>query len=172
MRLFLGCPLPGPAAEALAQWTATTFSSEDVRYVPSGNLHITVAFFGEVEEAECERLKLLTSQVAWHAPVVTTGVVRVLGRGALALRTHGLFGRAMSDQLVALWKRQPDREKWRDPAPHVTLARVRHSAGVPALTQPPPMEFALDRLVLYQSLLSSEGSTYNELAQAARAPSP
>lgn len=167
MRVFLACPIPPREAQVLAGWTASRLDPEVARFVAPENLHVTVAFFGEVSLEVAEELCQLTRSVAWKAPDVHAAGMQLYGRNAIAIRVHALFSEPMEAPLRKLWYRQPDSQRHRDPKPHVTLARLRPGAKLPALPDAPePVHFSLDRLVLYQSLLSSEGSSYVELATA------
>ncbi len=47
IRLFIGLPIPEDVLEPLAAWQETSFGkTRDVRIVPPGNVHVTLAFLG------------------------------------------------------------------------------------------------------------------------------
>jgi 2'-5' RNA ligase len=83
-RLFLGCPIePGPAA-TISAWAANDLTG--TRPVPPKNLHVTLLFFGSVDEAARDRLMELTKQTAWNPLTARTGELGAFGKSALALR--------------------------------------------------------------------------------------
>lgn len=168
MRVFLGCPIPPDVASEMAAWAARSFDPRVVRFVPSENLHVTLAFYGEVPVDQLEVMISRVREVPWRAVEGTTGRVLKLGRNAVSLEVDGLLSDPWSAELIELWKMQPYREKRRDPRPHVTVARLRPNVECPILPPSPGFTFSLDRLVLFQSVLSSEGSTYTRLAEARR----
>lgn len=166
MRVFLGCPIPPDVANEMAAWASRELPDTAVRLVPPENLHVTLAFFGEVSVEQALAMIDKVREVRWRAVGVETGRKLIRGRNAFALRIDGLLRAPWSPELIELWQMQPEREKRRDPRPHVTVARLRPNAECPALPLAPDVEFTLNRLVLYQSILSKEGSIYTHLAEA------
>lgn len=172
MRVFLGCPIPPDFACHISSWALQTFDANVVRVIPETNLHVTIAFFGEVDAKRVEELAALTRSVVWKPRLVEITGIQLYGRNAIALDLKGLFDEPFDDALKTLWYRQPEAQRHRDPKPHVTVARLRPGAGAPEMPEPPHLAFTLDRLVLYQSLLRSEGASYRELAEATSPASP
>jgi 2'-5' RNA ligase len=176
MRVFAALPLPREAVDALAP-LATSLAARwpGLRLPRAAGMHLTLHFFGEVDEGGVGRLVGL-----WRAPDLRgpplavsfgslgsfpeRGSPRVvwigIGAGAAAVCD---FQRSLEGRLAALGFR----EDTNGFSPHVTLAR----AGVPA---PPPnalagfaaprLDFIFDECVLFQSVLAPRGPTHVPLA--------
>lgn len=166
MRVFLGCPIPDPIASDMAQWAREHLPSTSVRYVPPENLHVTAIFFGEVTEDQLEDMKTRVRELRWRPVRVSVMGAQMYGRNVLGLSLWGTFGEGWPDGMAELWKMRAHPKSRRDLNPHVTVARLMPGATCPATPPPPKFEFTLDRLVLYQSVLSPEGSVYTPLAEA------
>jgi RNA 2',3'-cyclic 3'-phosphodiesterase len=172
MRVFAALPLPREALHALAPVTAALYARlPGLRPVRAGGLHVTLHFFGEVDEGGVRRLAGLWHDPGLRGPALAVsfgslgrfperGSPRVIwigiGRGASAVCD---FQRALELRIADLGFRE-------DPkgfSPHVTLAR----AGTPA---PPPdaldgfsaprLDFVFGECVLFQSILGPRGPTY------------
>lgn len=166
MRLFLGCPIPEKAAREMEVWATKSLPAERVRLVPAANLHVTLAFFGEVAAEQVELMTAKVHAVPWRPVKVQTERVRPYGRSAIGLDIDGLLKDPWPQELIDLWLLQPERERRRDPKPHVTVARRLSQSTLGELPKPPAIEFSLDELVLYESILSDSGSAYRNLARA------
>ena len=55
-RLFLSIPLPTEYIESISEWSKEYIGHKDIRLTPHGNLHITAAFLGDVEESQIDGL--------------------------------------------------------------------------------------------------------------------
>ncbi len=166
MRLFLGCPIPPDPARMLEAWASSAFPQNVARTVAAINLHVTLAFYGEVETEPAEAMIAKVTALRWNPKPVRTGVPRYFGRNAIGLDVEGLLDDPWPSELIELWRLQPQSERHRDPRPHVTVARLRPKAARPTLPTGPTLKFALAELVLFESRLSTEGSTYFPLARA------
>ena len=176
MRVFAALPLPREALDALAPVsTALRARWPGLRTVRAEGLHLTLHFFGEVDEGGVRRLVELWRDPNLGGPVLAVsfgslgrfperGSPRVIwiGIGDGAARVCD-FQRALESRIAALGFRE-------DPkgfSPHVTLAR----AGAPP---PPPdalegfaaprLDFAFGECVLFQSILGPRGPTYVPLS--------
>ncbi len=197
-RLFLACPVPAHAAEALVQWAHRQWGDQPgVRVFAPEDLHATILFFGEVLVERVGRLRELARTLEWPLLDVRTGDPVALGRTALAIRLRcdspvlydltELFGGGdpLRDTLP-VWSRQnlwslacraaeTDRERARrrrrqgEPFEfHVTLARAKVPPPVPA--HGPDIAFTLDHAALYESHLGGSGSRYTVLARSQLGP--
>lgn len=134
--------------------------------LPAENMHITLAFLGNVDEARI-------------APLVTLAQAWPALDGEWTLDRLGHFpkprivwagSQASSPELMAL-----DAELWqalachgftapqRDFTPHVSLVRQADRAA-PASRLPTPIRWRFDRLALVESQLDNGGSRYRTLA--------
>ena len=153
-RLFFAITPPEALQQQLVHWRAHTFSEDAGRPIAAANLHLTLAFLGDVSPETSTQLQTLASRIRqpafdvalddaghWPRPgVVWLGCQRP-PRGLL--------------QLASLLRAQAARHGCGQPAqpfhPHVTLLR--------AATQPvalPPLGFHLQVSASEFSLFASE----------------
>jgi 2'-5' RNA ligase len=182
VRLFLAAPLPEALqTDVFVALTAARRAAAQARWVRPGQLHLTLAFFGETDgssaQALVEALATVTPRHAGpllglcgaacfgrpHAPNVlfaeVTGEVAALGELAADIRSAA--GRWLAPEAAG----QPF-------VPHLTLARAKGRHGDAALSRCRRAlrghtlgTFALGRLVLYRSELLAAGSEYTALAE-------
>ncbi|MCK4607124.1 MAG: RNA 2',3'-cyclic phosphodiesterase [candidate division Zixibacteria bacterium] len=181
MRLFIALPL-GPQVEAYLGEIAGLLKQKGgaVKWVDARNIHLTVRFLGDTEEAHVGALKELLDTVAGrHAPVQAT-IDRL---GAFPnLRRPRIFWAGLRDSLDALENLateveqgvrrlgfEPEQKRFK---PHLTLGRVRKNQGLDSLAAfIESFEFVetplkLDRLVLFKSTLTPRGPIYDRLHEA------
>lgn len=165
-RLFFGISLPETCRQSLIQWRAETFSADVGRPVAAANLHLTLAFLGDVSGEKAAALQQLAARIrqpgftlklddAGHWP--RSGVVWLGPKQA----PRGLL------QLAQLLRSQAARSGcYQSPLPfhpHVTL--LRH------VMQPVPLpprnfcwQFPVERFALYQSVTARGRTRYDEIA--------
>jgi 2'-5' RNA ligase len=175
MRVFTGLPLPGDAVGRLAgPCTALRRGYPNLRVVRPEGLHVTLQFFGELQEEQvCGLMTELEDPSFAVARIRTTigglgqfppaGAPRVLycplGPGSEAVS-------ALYALLSARLNRQAASGAERAYAAHVTVARskgghVDMTAARELFAFEIPVE--LDRLVLFQSILGRQGAEYRPL---------
>jgi RNA 2',3'-cyclic 3'-phosphodiesterase len=176
MRVFAALPLPPEAVDALAPLTTALHARwEGLRPVRTSGVHLTLHFFGEVDEGGVRRLVGLWGDPVLRGPAISASfgsLGRFPERGSPRVLWIGIdegaarvcdYQRALEARIAALGFR-------RDPkgfSPHLTLAR----AGTPT---PPPdalagfaaprLDFAFGECVLFQSILGPHGPTYVPLS--------
>ena len=169
MRAFMALELPEAFADEVAGISRALAASVEGRFVSAENHHLTLAFLGEVGEAETRSAMAALDVACADA-----------GRVLLAATGLGTFGRARdatlwlgiekNPQLMGLAERVREELSARglaydekDFLPHVTLARrARMPRGaLGELAFPLPDEAA--RVTLFRSILSSEGARYKPL---------
>jgi RNA 2',3'-cyclic 3'-phosphodiesterase len=170
VRLFLGIPLAGAVLAELTTLSKRLRSTPDLRWSAPESWHITLQFLGSVSDEQygclIERLAGLRS-----APVP----VRLGGLGVFDRAGIFYAGVELTPQLDALQSRvvaatapcgfEPESRPYH---PHITLARgkgpkcarelhtfLEHTPSRPKFSRFTAMEF-----LLYESHLSSAGSTY------------
>ena len=171
IRLFTALSVPDEVAEALAR-RQTGLPGANWR--TADQLHITLAFYGEVDERRADDLSVELERAATGGPFeIALSGVGAFGDGH---RTHALWaGVAASERLPVLAgrcrsaaERAAIRIERRDYRPHLTLAYLNAQAD-PARTgnwiaehnllQSPPIR--IDRFGLYSSVLTQAGSRYD-----------
>jgi RNA 2',3'-cyclic 3'-phosphodiesterase len=179
IRAFLAIELPEVLRVGLAQVQEELKRSRaDVRWVPVGNIHLTLKFFGNVPDDEIEALAAAARQAAAEAaplelqatgagafPSPTAPRVVWLGLGGDLLPLTQLFYRL--EKAFAALGYPPEGRAFN---PHLTLGRVKSPANrdklarllekLPPLSWPP---FTVEELILFQSVLSPQGSKYTPL---------
>ncbi|MGY6039942.1 RNA 2',3'-cyclic phosphodiesterase [Aeromonas sp. AE23HZ002T15] len=161
-KLFFALPLPGLAPELVA-WRAE--QPWPGLPVPEANLHLTLAFLGETDEATQERLIAAAelqhcppftvrldqtgwfarAKAAWVGPREWPNELNVLAR---ALRRHGeKLGLGNGEQGYR---------------PHVTLSRKAGEA--PSELPAPDFAVQADRFCLYRSVSTPDGVSYEPIA--------
>jgi 2'-5' RNA ligase len=179
IRAFLAIELPDALRPSLAQVQEELKRSRaEVRWVPVGNIHLTLKFFGNVPDEEIEALaQAARAAAAETAPlqlqVTNAGAfpspqaprVVWLGLGGDVIPLTQLFYRL--EKAFAALGYLPEGRAFN---PHLTLGRVKSPvnrerlarllAKLPPLNWPP---FEVKELILFQSVLSPQGSKYTPL---------
>jgi 2'-5' RNA ligase len=179
IRAFLAIDLPDSIRSRLALVQGELKKSHaDVRWVPVGNIHLTLKFFGNVPEAEIEPLAEAAREVAASQaplelkatlagafPSVTSPRVIWLGLGGDVIPLTQFYHRL--EKALAALGYPPEGRAFN---PHLTLGRVKSPEGRFRLTKIleklPPADwppFQVSEIILFQSVLSPRGSTYTPL---------
>lgn len=157
-------------------------SRADVRWTAVAGIHLTLKFFGEIDEPLVDALAAAAARVGRATPTFTLGVKgvgvfpnlnspRVIWLGlsgqteVLRELVHGL------EQAFAPLGFPPEKRPF---TPHLTLGRVRSGQGREALRRsletvvlPAFPELQVRQLVLMQSTLRPQGALYTPLRQIA-----
>lgn len=164
-RLFFALTLPDVLQQQVIRWRADAFTPEAGRPVAAANLHLTLAFLGDVTAQKETALKKLAGRISqpgfsmvlddlghWPRPGVVWLGTRRAPRGLL--------------QLAELLRSQAARSGcYQSPMPfhpHITLLRdARHAVPIP----PPGFRwaFAVNEFVLYESSFSRGRTRYKAL---------
>lgn len=178
LRLFIGLDLPLVTQQQLAPLCV---GLRDGRWIEPDNLHITLAFIGEMDEAQAEDLHEVLQGVRvdpFELYLSAMGLFDYRGqpkqlwagvRGDLDA-LHGLHRRLLTQiESVGL---KPERRKY---LPHVTLCRFRKET--PATHVQSFIEgnnrfesdpFVVTRFCLFQSHLTRHGADYELLSDYGR----
>jgi len=178
IRAFLAIDLPESLRPGLALAQGELKKSQaDVRWVPPGNIHITLKFFGNLPDAEVPPIIAAARQAASQQAPLS---LEVLGAGAFpSSRSPRVVWLGLGGDLLPLsqffyrlgkaFAQLGYPPEGRAFNPHLTLGRVRSPEGRPQLSRTleklvvdwPP--FQVREIILYQSVLSPRGSTYTPL---------
>jgi len=171
MRAFLAIELPQEIKDYLQTVIAGMAGRvRGVRWVREDGLHITLKFLGEIENETALRIRDVISGIrTGHAPFSASlsgidafpnrrrarVVVVKLGKGIENIRN------IFNDVEEGLLKLDMEPEG-REYTPHITLGRVKEPQPLLEKNVVPleAKEFALDRVVLFQSTLTREGAQY------------
>lgn len=170
IRLFTALSVPDEVADALARRQT---GLPGAKWRAADQLHITLAFYGEVDERRADDLSVELERAATGGPFeIALSGVGAFGDGH---RTRAIWaGVEASDRLSVLAGRCRSAAERagipmerRDYRPHLTLAYLGSDAD-PArigdwiaghnLLQSPPIR--IDRFGLYSSVLTQDGSRY------------
>jgi 2'-5' RNA ligase len=173
--MFFGLDPGAELALQIADWRDRQFPGAG-RPVPPANLHITLAFIGELRERDLESLALgvehwlerrdpggavlnLDQTGYWHRPGIYW-----LGPSAWPAALDQLARKLRHLATSAGGKR--DRNRF---LPHLTLFRnCEHAPPAPSL--PPDFTFGYDHFTLYESRQGRRGVSYHALADWPLAP--
>ncbi|MFQ5519237.1 MAG: RNA 2',3'-cyclic phosphodiesterase [Mariprofundus sp.] len=184
MRLFTALDTPYDITEEIDAWwqgAATHLCAADWRHVPPRNWHLTLAFYGDVEGSEVDDLAEALMKCAGEARPIELETTcfgafprftrpRVLWAGV-----NDSEGSGELKQLARCCRRAGHVTVRKRPAKesafkgHITLARANEFpapidvgilAGMPLF---PRLRWMADSLVLYQSMLHSDGAKYRRL---------
>lgn len=174
MRAFIALPIPASDAEVLE---AMGDRLDVGRTVPSENAHLTLAFLGDVPEADLREVADALETLAPPSFAFDLSGIEAFGT-ALALRGHG--GAPLADLQARVKSRLVgagitlERRRFR---PHVTFARLPQRMTLEDeaklgrfLTRENTMairEVPAREVVLYRSILTRDGAVYEPLAEFA-----
>ena len=171
IRLFTALSVPDEAAEALARRQA---SLPGANWRTVDQMHITLAFYGEVDERRADDLSVELERAATGGPFeIALSGVGAFGDGH---RTQAIWaGVEASERLSVLAGRCRSAAERaaipierRDYRPHLTLAYLKPQADPDRigtwiaehnLLHSPPIR--IDRFGLYSSVLTRDGSRYD-----------
>lgn len=186
IRAFIAIELPEALRQKLSavgqqiQAQAGEPARRAVRWVPAGNMHLTLKFLGEVSSANLKTLaRMLEAEAGRHAPFTfTVGGLgafpntrrpRVVWIGSEAPPDLGALQHAIDLETQRLGYPGEDRPY----SPHLTLGRINQNAQPDAVAQLARVlgemkvgllgEVSVDAVHLFQSDLRPTGSVYTSL---------
>ena len=181
MRLFVAIELSEAVRKALSA-TQEKLKSEcpDVRWIPAGQLHLTVKFLGEVEDSDVLAVSQALERAAAASKPFTMrtgkcgcfperGAVRIVW--AKAIEESGLLARCLAAVEAQIEPLGFPREH-RPFAAHITIGRVREDRSKGRLRnvveahRGEEIEQDVLSLTLMSSALSPKGSTYTAVSRA------
>ena len=169
IRLFAALMLPDEAAEAVAPLRGGV---PGARWSPRENLHVTLRFFGDVDEARADDLDAELGRISLAPFPVELAGVGAFGEGR---DLHAIWaGVEANPALTRLAARcetaarraglKPDTRAYK---PHVTLAYLRNAepadvaAWIQTFNRLRTAPFPVFRFGLYSSWRTDEGSVYH-----------
>jgi len=175
MRLFFGIGIPPNIRSEIDVFIQTLKPRlPRMKWVKAENLHITLRFLGDVEEA---KLSVLGDAARGAQGSVSEFDAKLGGLGAfpapgkarvvwLGLASGHEESAALFNSLEANLVKAgfpPERRRYH---PHVTLARLRHPAPLPLEEfDPPVLSFRAAAFTLYKSTLTPGGPIYEVIEE-------
>jgi len=175
-RLFLAIPLPPPLVSAIEKFQkAQEVDTKSVRWTHKDNLHVSVHFFGDIDDQQLGELVDCVEEIVSATPAFELIVDQ------LAFAPKGKPARMLwltfiqSDeyrQFVETLRRTVKEEiggpsDARKPSAHVTVARLRDSQSVEKITlesfRGKKFMVGVDSLILYESDLGGNVPEYTPL---------
>ncbi|TQI82122.1 2'-5' RNA ligase [Serratia fonticola] len=171
-RLFFALSLPDALQQQVIRWRADAFKPEDGRPVAAANLHLTLAFLGEIGAQKERALKTLAGRIVQSGFNVTLDDLGHWPRPGVVWLGTKRAPRTLL-QLAELLRSQAARSGcYQSPLPfhpHITLLRAATKpVAIPPAT--PGWLFRADRFSLYQSVFEQGRTRYHELEQWPLAP--
>lgn len=168
-RLFFALELPKTLQQEIVRWRATHFSPEAGKPVAAANLHMTLAFLGEVSAEKQQALTDLAGRISQPGFTLRLDDAGQWPRSRVAFLGSRQPPRGLL-QLAALLRAQAARSGcWQSPQPfhpHITLLRQIDSA----LRLPAPgfsWECRITEFVLYASRVEQGRTRYQPLQRFA-----
>lgn len=143
----------------------------NLRWSKPENLHLTIRFLGNISLAQCEKIIIQVQKVIRGLETFSLSFDDLIIFPSsqypvvLALKPEPLVKLLMLNQLVEKGLSDCNvQEERRVFSPHLTLAKVTDKHIEKPGIKLPKLSFAVNKLQLYRSDLTSEGSKYSLLA--------
>lgn len=172
MRAFLALELPEEVKTYLGSISDEMSKYErEVRWVRAQNQHITLKFFGEIDENLKERIVGRLKDVSHRfSPILASlgdisgfpkkqaakVIIVTLKKGAEEIKR-------MAEALDEEWKKIGIKGEEREFSPHITLGRRKSPSAIRAPISVENMEFELKELILFRSTLTKDGPIYDPI---------
>lgn len=158
---------------------AREFPEAPARWSSVEKLHLTLRFFGNVEEPALKVIIDAYKRIAavsspFRLVIEGTGVFpavrrpKVLWLGVSGAETLGSFRSGVDEELAAAGFEQEKREF----RPHLTIARLKGGPGAGCLAgrhlslEFEPVELSVSRIVVFESVMKPTGSEYSVIESA------
>ena len=164
-RLFFAIEMPAPIQRQIVRWRADHFAPEAGRPVAAANLHLTLAFLGEVSDEKRQALAAMAGRIR------QPGFILTLDDAGQWLRSRVVWLGTRQPprgvlQLANMLRAQAARSGcYQSPQPfhpHITLLRdASHAVAIP----PPGFHWAfpVKEFVLYESRFAGGRTRYTPL---------
>jgi len=174
-RLFVAVPLPGGLVEFVQTAQEALPRLPGIRLMKPEQLHVTLAFMGEVGEAEAAATREVVETVPedMGGEVLLGGYLlfpsarkaRVIALGIVD--AEGIFPALYEHLMRGLETAGVMRREKRPFRAHLTVARLRVPGYVQPMSESGQARFAVESVCLYESRLKREGAEYTVRARAA-----
>lgn len=173
LRLFVAVPLPEELLGFVEEAQAALPSLGGLRLLRVQQLHVTLAFIGEVDYSKAAAARAVVEGVpaemggeAWIERFLLLPSARRPRVVALELTDEAeVFSRLFAHVMGGLEEAGVMRREKRPFRPHLTIARLRNPAPVQPKSQCGRARFAVQSVCLYRSELRRAGAVYTVLAR-------
>ena len=176
-RLFLAIELPNEMRRIFFEWQENYRNLKGARWTAEENLHITLAFLGNVEENRIQQLirelavelkNFNKFKLAFKAMVLAP--VNRPARMIWADFYHSQKFNDLANKILSVAKNYAEPEIYdniKNPVAHVTMARLREAIYLNGLKQPELNErsFEANKVLLMESELLPAGPKYKAVAE-------
>lgn len=175
-RLFLGIPIAEELRSEILMASETSRGETGLTFTPPQNLHVTILFIGAVQVEMVSNLIALIqlSLKGFHSfslksPSWTYAPTGKPPRMVWVRYQKGEFFPALVQSMrttIGSVVQLP--QQYQDPIPHITVARFKPKGHLPAFAlpvSPTGGELTVNKLVLWESVLSQSGASYLPLAE-------
>lgn len=174
-RLFVGVPLPEELLPLVRRAQEGIGELPGLRLATPEQLHVTLAFIGEVDKVKADAARLVVEQV----PESCGGTIKLGGYlalpsatrarvVALELEDEGSVLQSLFEHVMSgLEQKQVMKREKRPFRPHLTIARLRVPSRVQPKYECESADFAVSSVCLYRSQLQRTGAVYSVIARRA-----
>ena len=164
MRCFLAVEIPKEIKDKMMRLVAAARASGvPASFAKPEQMHLTLAFFGEITEARKDEIaRALSTQP------LPSAKIKIASTGFFGSRVY--WAGVESEELVSLQKKVADLlhyDEGRPFSPHITLARLKEGRGSLSPSDEFFGEFAARELVLFESVLKPDGAEHRAVARFA-----
>ncbi|MFA5085110.1 MAG: RNA 2',3'-cyclic phosphodiesterase [Candidatus Omnitrophota bacterium] len=182
MRAFIAIELSEEIRKSLAQIEAhLKYSAADVKWVETGNIHLTLKFLGDIAEENCEKIIAILDDIGrsfkpFEISIKDIGAFpnidypRIIWVG---LDKGAIESKALAEKIGEETLKIGFQKEQRPFAPHLTVGRVRSPKNKEALKQKilscqlsAVSRQLIRSIILYKSILTPKGPIYTKIHEA------
>lgn len=168
VRVFLAVPLPKKVKENVSTKVneiKNSLNDWEVNWVSPTNLHVTLIFFGWIEENQLETLRKEVASAVKDFPSfeISTGELNTRNRPIWFEIEEGKSKLSKLQERIAKQLTIKGPEGSRSFHPHLTIGRVKKRGKSAPKETSEPFSWNVNQLILYESKLRKTGSVYSKL---------
>lgn len=173
MRAFIAIELPQELKEKIYAFSQKITKRLQVKLVEEENLHLTLVFLGEISEKELNTVKEILSKIKVGEIKLKLEELQVIPGKSKPLIIWIKVG-GQTGKLFSLYKQAVDnllnqgfcfKRDNLEFKPHITIARVKGGGARSFEDIKIKGSFLADRVALFESKLTSEGSVYSKIGE-------
>jgi len=183
MRAFIAIELSPEIKDSLEQVQShLKYSEADVKWIDTGNIHLTLKFLGDITEENCEKIRSIIDEIGRSVKPFEISIKDIgafpnmnyprviwIGLDKGAAESKALAAKISEEALKIGFQKEP-----RPFAPHLTIGRVRSPKNKEALKekiasyslQSAIKAQSISTIALFQSVLTPKGPIYTKLHES------